>query len=107
MLTSDIQLAILDSLKDPLLFVNTDHIIRYMNPAAEKHYSEGRTLLGKSIMDCHNEHSCQMMLAIFEKMRNGLEEEKITDDDKHRIYMHAVRDANRNLLGYYERYEWK
>ncbi len=48
-----------------------------------------------------------MMLAIFEKMKNSLEEEKITADDKHRIYQRAVRDVKGNLLGYYERYEWK
>ncbi len=29
----------------------------------------------------------------------------ITDDEKHRIYMRAVRNEQGELLGYYERYE--
>ncbi len=38
-------------------------------------------------------------------MRTGLEERLITDNEKHRIYMRAVRDENGQVLGYYERYE--
>ena len=37
--------------------------------------------------------------------REGLEEELITDDERRRIYMRAVRDGDGKLLGYYERYE--
>ena len=46
-----------------------------------------------------------MMIEIFEKMKSGLEEEIITDNERHRIYMRAVRDSNGNLIGYYERFE--
>jgi hypothetical protein len=38
-------------------------------------------------------------------MRAGLAERLITDNEKHRIYMRAVRDGSGRLLGYYERYE--
>jgi hypothetical protein len=34
----------------------------------------------------------------------GEEERLITDNEKHRIYMRAVRDADGKGLGYYERY---
>jgi PAS domain-containing protein len=95
----------LDSLKDPFLFADTDHIIVYMNKAAAAHYKEGRTLLGTSVLDCHNETSRKLMLEIFAAMQNGEEERLITDDEKHRIYMRAVRDGGGRLLGYYERYE--
>ena len=33
--------AILDSLKDPVLFADTEHVTRYMNKAAIAHYEEG------------------------------------------------------------------
>lgn len=33
------------------------------------------------------------------------EERLTTDNEKHRIYMRAVRDADGQVLGYYERYE--
>ncbi len=98
--------AILDSLKDPVLVADTDHVTRYMNQAAVTHYEEGEALIGRSLLDCHNEQSQQMMIDILAAMQNeGLTEQLITDDEKHRIYMRAVRDAEGRVLGYYERYE--
>ncbi len=97
--------SILDSLKDPLVFADTDHIIRYMNRAAIAHYEDGENLIGRSIMDCHNAQSQAMILEILQGMRSGEEERLITDNEEHRIYMRAVRDAGGEILGYYERYE--
>ncbi len=95
----------LNSLKNPFMFVDTEHIIRYMNKAAISHYEQGEKLLGTNVLDCHNENSQKDILEIFEKMKNGLDEEMITDNEKHRIYMRAVRDEKGELIGYYERYE--
>jgi hypothetical protein len=97
--------TLLDSLKDPFLFADTGHIIRYMNKAAIAHYEEGEALLGRSVLDCHNETSRRQMIEILAAMQAGLEERLITDNEKHRIFMRAVRDADGRLLGYYERYE--
>lgn len=95
----------LDSLKDAFVFADNDHIIKYMNSAALKRYKEGEALLGRSIFSCHNEVSQKLIIDIHGKMKAGLEEEIITDNERHRIYMRAVRDRNGNLLGYYERFE--
>jgi PAS domain-containing protein len=97
--------ALLDSLKDRLLLADTDHIVRYMNKAAIAYYKEGDALLGTSLLDCHNERSQQMMVEILAEMHQGLEERLITDNEKHRIHMRAVRDPQGQVLGYYERYE--
>lgn len=96
---------LLDSMKNPIAFTDTEHIIRYLNKAAINHYEQGKELLGTSLLDCHNEESTKMILEIFKEMQNGLEEKMITDDENYRIYMRAVRDENGNLIGYYERYE--
>ena len=100
-----LMVALLDSMKDPVLFADTKHIIRYMNRPAVEHYEEGRSLLGRSLLDCHNEDSCRQIIEILAAMRDGLTERLITDNEKHRIYMRAVRDGSGRLLGYYERYE--
>jgi len=97
--------AILDSLKDPLLFADTEHVVRYMNKAASAHYSEGKSLIGRSLLECHNERSQHMIVEILAAMHAGEDERLITDDEEHRIYMRAVRDADGQVLGYYERYE--
>lgn len=106
MINATLMAAILDSLKDPILFADTGHVTRYMNRSAIAYYEEGESLLGRSLLDCHNERSQQMMIDILAAMHNeGLEERLITDDEEHRIFMRAVRDADGQVLGYYERYE--
>ncbi len=105
MINATLMAAILDSLKDPVLFADTEHIIRYMNKAAIAHYSEGESLIGRSLLDCHNEQSQQQIIEILAAMQAGEEERLITDSEEHRIYMRAVRGAGGQVLGYYERYE--
>jgi len=97
--------ALLDSLKDPFLFADTHHVIRYMNRAAVSHYDGGTALLGTSVLGCHDEESRRLIHEVFAAMEKGEEERIITDNEKWRIYMRAVRDAKGRLLGYYERYE--
>jgi DUF438 domain-containing protein len=96
--------SILDRLKDPILFADTDHITRYMNKAAIAHYSGGESLIGSSLLDCHNEESQTLMKEILVALHAGEEERLYSDDEEHRIYMRAVRDPQGRVLGYYERY---
>ncbi|RPJ47361.1 MAG: PAS domain-containing protein [Candidatus Latescibacterota bacterium] len=98
--------AILNSLKDPVVFVTPDHVIRHMNDAAARHYEEGWDLLGRSLLDCHNEKSCAVIREVLARLEAGEEERLITDTPERRIYMRAVRDGSGALLGYYERYEY-
>ena len=95
----------LDSLKNPFMFVDTEHVIRYMNKAAITTFKKGVEHLGESIFACHNENSCRIIREVFAEMQEGLEERLITDNDRFRIFMRAVRDSSGKLLGYYERYE--
>ncbi len=95
---------ILDSLEDQIVFVDTGHIIRYMNASARKHHTGRGDLMGKSIFACHNARSCEIIKNIYSKLEAGSAEEFIYQTEKQRIYMRAVRDDVGNLLGYYERY---
>ncbi|MBN1135644.1 MAG: PAS domain-containing protein [Anaerolineae bacterium] len=97
--------AVLDSLKDPVLVADTEHVVRYMNKAAVAYYDEGESLLGSSLLDCHNPESQAMMIEILAAMHAGEEERLITDNQEHRIFMRVVRDPQGRVLGYYERYE--
>jgi PAS domain-containing protein len=105
MIDAALMAAILDSLKDPILVADTEHVTLYMNKAAIAYYEEGESLLGRSLLDCHNQRSQQMMIEILAAMHDGLEEQLITDNEEHRIFMRVVRDADGQVLGYYERYE--
>jgi DUF438 domain-containing protein len=96
---------ILDSWNKSFVFADTDHIIRYMNAQARQHYAKWGDVLGKSIFDCHNANSCEMIRDCFARLQNGEEEVLFTDNQKHRVYMRGVRDTKGKLIGYYERYE--
>jgi len=104
MIDASTMAAILDSLKDPVMLVDTGHTIRYMNKAAAAHFDRGESLLGTSLLDCHNQRSCEIIVETLAAMRDGEDERLITDNEKHRIYMRAVRDASGRVIGYYERY---
>lgn len=105
MIDATLMAAILDSLKDPLLLTDTDHVIRYMNKAAVKHYEEGESLIGCSLLDCHNERSQGIIAEVLVALQAGEEERLLTEDEERRIYMRAVRGPDGRLLGYYARYE--
>ncbi|MBN2400778.1 MAG: PAS domain-containing protein [Spirochaetes bacterium] len=96
---------ILDSWNKAVVFVDTDHVIQYMNLPAKKQYAKWGDVIGKSIFDCHNENSRTIISNAFSQLKEGSDEVLFTDNEKHRVYMRAVRDENSNLIGYYERYE--
>jgi PAS domain-containing protein len=105
-MTESIRLrAILDSLDDPILFADTDHVVRYMNRAGIAHYEGGRSLLGSSLLECHNENSQKVIREVLVALQAGEDERHIFDTEEHRVYMRAVRSSGGQLLGYYERYE--
>ena len=99
--------CLLDSLIEPIIFADTEHVIRYMNPAAcvQLHTYGGGELVGKSLFDCHNQASCRTIREVWARMQDGLEEECISTKDGKRTFMRAVRAQEGGLLGYYERYE--
>ena len=106
MTDQEMMAAILDSFKDPVLFTDTDHIVRYMNKVAMSFYKEGKDLIGKSLFNCHNAESQREIIDILAAMRAGkVEEQLITDSEEKRAYMRAVRDQKGQVIGYYERYE--
>ncbi len=100
---------ILDSLPFPIVFVDTDHIIRFLNRRAEYHYYKERgykEMIGKSLFDCHNETSKEKILKMVETFKNhGREVFLAVTGRNERLYVTPVRDDAGNLVGYFERTE--
>ena len=97
--------AMVESMREPLLFVDPQHVIRYMNRAALAHYKQGAALLGTSLMACHKEASQEMIHEIWARLEAGEEEVLYGEQPRVRLYMRAVRDAEGRLIGYMERRE--
>lgn len=100
---------ILDSIPYRIVFVDMDHIIRYMNKEARHHYYDVRgyrDLIGKSIFDCHNAHSKERIIELVEKLKNhGNEVFLGVNIYNERFYLNPVRDENGEMVGYFERFE--
>ena len=96
---------IMNSLKHQFVFVDTAHVIRYMNKAAVERYKGTAARVGASIFACHKEESKQIILDVVEAFKEGEDEKMIFNSEDHRTFMRAVRDRDGNLIGYYERFE--
>jgi DUF438 domain-containing protein len=100
--------AILDSIDSPIMFVDNGHIIRYMNKAAQIQFEKigFSNLVGKSLFDCHKPATKEYIKRIHGRLLAG--ETTIflkVSKDQEKITVVGVRDADGQLLGYYERFE--
>lgn len=107
---SEIQRYILESIPYPIVYVNTDHVICYLNKRAKYHYYQERgynDLIGKSLLDCHNdEKSKNMIIEAVKKLQNHAQEIYLKINVRNeRVYIVPVRNEEGKLLGYYERFE--
>lgn len=101
--------------QDPAAVVicDTGHQIIYMNPAACIQYSKsgGGALVGKNLLDCHNERSgekIRRMLAWFQSSPDHNRLHTFYNEKQHKdVYMIALRDAQGELIGYYEKQEYR
>ena len=101
---SDLYQALLESLEVPIVFVDNQHFIRYINAAGQKQYAKYGNILNKSIFDCHNPASKQQILNMYAQLLAGSAEILFSENSKQQAFMRAVRDSHGNLLGYYERF---
>ena len=51
--------SVLEAEREAVVLCDLEHTIVYMNPAAKERYAQrgGDALVGKSLLDCHNEKS--------------------------------------------------
>lgn len=105
--------SVMEQDRAPIVICDLSHTIIFMNPAAVKNYEKygGEALLGQSLLSCHNEKSCEMINRVvewFKKDKNNnivytFKNVKLNKD----VYMVALRDEEENLIGYYEKHEFR
>jgi transcriptional regulator with PAS, ATPase and Fis domain len=100
-------LLLLDSIDEEIVLADTNHKIVFMNRRALEEYKDrgGKSLIGKSIFDCHNENSKKTILEVYERLKNGEDEVELKSTTSVRTFVRSVRDHSGNLIGYFERFE--
>ena len=101
----------LEADEQQIVLCDLEHTIIYMNPAAIKRYSKrgGKNLIGKSLLDCHNEKSGILSKNVISWFKESIDHNKIytfyNEKENKDVYMIALRNDNGELIGYYEKHE--
>lgn len=101
--------SILDRDTSPVVVCDLDDIIVYMNPTAIERYH--KDLTGKSIKDCHPKKANDLIEKVVEWFRENEDNNIIytfrNDEENKDVYMVALRDDEGELIGYYEKHEYR
>lgn len=105
--------SVLEQDRCPVVLCDLTHTILYMNPAAGARYAKsgGMALVGKSLLDCHNGASnerIEQVVAWFRADRtHNLIYTSRNEQENKDVYMVALRDESGELIGYYEKHEYR
>lgn len=96
-----------------VVICNLEHEIIYMNPAAVERYARrgGAKLLGRSLLDCHKEESVEAIKRVVAWFGESTKHNRIytyhNKKENKDVYMVALRDGEGQLIGYYEKHEYR
>lgn len=105
--------SVTDQDRCAVVICNLEHEIIYMNPAAIARYEKrgGSRLVGSNLMDCHNEQSRELIRKVVSWFGESKENNVIftyhNPKENKDVYMVALRDEEGNLIGYYEKHEYR
>lgn len=101
--------SVIDIDNAPIVICNLEHTVVYMNPASIAGYKVN--IVGKSIKCCHNSESNEKIDSVIEWFKKSRENNIVytsrNDKENKDVYMVALRDENGNLIGYYEKHEYR
>ena len=110
---NEIYKSVLEADRAAVVICDLEHTIIYMNPVAIKRYSKwgGNELMGRSLLNCHNEKSREMILKVLEWFKaskdNNIVYTFFNEKENKDVYMVALRNEEGNLIGYYEKHEYR
>lgn len=105
--------SVIDQDMCPIVICNLEHEIIYMNPSAVERYAKrgGIELVGKSLLNCHNEDSNSKIKKVVEWFGGSKENNRIFTfhnlKENKDVYMIALRNHDGKLIGYYEKHEYR
>ena len=101
--------SVLEQDTAPIVLCDLQHIIVYMNPAAKARYKGDLT--GKPLFDCHTPKANEMIVRVVEWFAADKSHNKVytfrNDKENKDVYMIALRNDSEELIGYYEKHEYR
>lgn len=105
--------SVLEADRAAVVLCNLEHEIIYMNPVAVERYGKwgGKALLGKSLLDCHNEKSRELIGKVVDWFKVSKDHNIVytfyNQKENKDVYMVALRNDAGELIGYYEKHEYR
>ncbi|MBO5317769.1 MAG: PAS domain-containing protein [Oscillospiraceae bacterium] len=105
--------SVLDQDVSPVVICDLQHRILYMNPVAVTRYAGagGEKLIGKSLMDCHDPCSRERIRQVLNWFAEDSSHNRIhtfhNEKENKDVYMVALRSERGELIGYYEKHEYR
>lgn len=105
--------SMIDQDRCAVVICNLQHEIIYMNPSAVTRYAKrgGEGLIGRSLLDCHNEKSAERIRQVIQWFAESREHNLVytfhNEKENKDVYMAALRDDEGGLIGYYEKHEYR
>ena len=101
--------SILDRDRAPIVVCDMQSVVVYMNPSAVAR--DKRDLTGKNLRDCHPAYANEKIARVLEWFAKSRENNIVytyrNDEENKDVYMVALRDDGGNLIGYYEKHEYR
>ncbi len=101
--------SVLEMDRSPVVICDLNHTIVYMNKTAIERYH--KDLTSSSLLDCHNAKSNEMIIKIVDWFKESTDNNMIytikNEKENKDVYMVALRDREDNLIGYYEKHEYR
>ncbi len=105
--------SVIDADEAPVVICDLSHTVLYMNPAAVKRYEKrgGAALIGRSLMGCHNADSNDKIERVIAWFKKDPANNKVytfrNEKENKDVYMIALRNDSGELIGYYEKHEYR
>lgn len=105
--------SIIDQDRAAVVICDLEHTIVYMNPIAIERYAKrgGAKLIGCSLLNCHNPESNQRIKEVVEWFSESEDNNIVytfhNEKENKDVYMVALRDEDKKLIGYYEKHEYR
>jgi PAS domain-containing protein len=110
---NEVYKSVLEADTAAVVICDLDHKIIYMNPAAVKRYEKwgGANLLGKSLLNCHNEESRKTINKVLDYFKTSIDHNIVytfhNEKENKDVYMVALRNGAGELIAYYEKHEYR
>ncbi len=109
MLLNKLFKSVMEQDKAPIVICDLTHTVAYMNPVAVERYH--KDLTGQNLKNCHNAKSNELIDKVVSWFKESADNNIVytynNEKENKDVYMVALRDEAGELIGYYEKHEYR